>query len=394
MFGRTLNNVIWHHIQPRRRALEQLQFNSPHGFLLTSTSSYAPFSFQSNRIEKRVNFQQYATSKSDSTAEVRLSKRMSELGICSRREAAKILKETTNATDMSVFDRAIYLRGEPVTAGTGVKVANSEQYIEIRSAEDMDSNETRTTFLPYDKLPWEKIRGDTVILNKPIGYVSGQEEHQHVPAVRLLTPSNLSIDEDNLETKEAMLNDYGFRFTWKKLDGFDVNASSVSKNIKNSIKIDKTNEDKSENPKKQSFDEEGTLSGYAPAGRLDIDSTGLIIFTRAGMMARKIISPDSKIPKEYIVKVQPAVQPTAREIKAGLDKLPPPNKNLRPLLRGGVFLHDDAKPLKPLLEAEWLDENTLKLVLREGKKRQIRRMCRGKCSVEDYLLRSSNPANT
>ena len=333
----------------------------------------------------------------------------------------------TDATDMSVFDRAIYLRGEPVTAGTGVKVANSEQYIEIRSAEDMDSNETRTTFLPYDKLPWEKIRGDTVILNKPIGYVSGQEEHQHVPAVRLLTPSNLSIDEDNLETKEAMLNDYGFRFTWKKWDGFDVNASSVPKHIKNSIKIDKTNEDKSENPKKQSFDEEGTLSGYAPAGRLDIDSTGLIIFTRAGMMARKIISPDSKIPKEvshfhynyivqnpflhmllifihqfnilsigqkYIVKVQPAVQPTAREIKAGLDKLPPPNKNLRPLLRGGVFLHDDAKPLKPLLEAEWLDENTLKLVLREGKKRQIRRMCRGKCSVEDYLLRSSNPANT
>ena len=204
----------------------------------------------------------------------------------------------TDATDMSVFDRAIYLRGEPVTAGTGVKVANSEQYIEIRSAEDMDSNETRTTFLPYDKLPWEKIRGDTVILNKPIGYVSGQEEHQHVPDVRLLTPSNLSIDEDNLETKEAMLNDYGFRFTWKKWDGFDVNASSVPKHIKNSIKIDKTNEDKSENPKKQSFDEEGTLSGYAPAGRLDIDSTGLIIFTRAGMMARKIISPDSKIPKE------------------------------------------------------------------------------------------------
>lgn len=84
------------------------------------------------------------------------------------------------------------------------------------------------------------------------------------------------------------------------------------------------------------------------------------------------------IGQKYIVQVQTAVQPTAREIKAGLDKLPPPNKNLRPLLRGGAFLHDDTKPLKPLLEAEWLDENTLKLVLREGKKRQIRRMCRGK----------------
>ena len=199
---------------------------------------------------------------------------------------------------MSVFERAIYLRGEPVTAGTGVKVANSEQYIEIRSAEDIDSNETRTTFLPYDKLPWEKIMGDTVVLNKPIGYVSGQEEHQHVPAVRLLTPSNLHLDEDDIKTKEAVLNDSGFRFTRKKWDGFDMNTSSIPKHIKNSLRMSKTNEDKPGNPKRQSFDEEGTLSGYAPAGRLDIDSTGLIIFTRAGMMARKIISPDSKIPKE------------------------------------------------------------------------------------------------
>ena len=92
MFARTLNYAISHHARPRRRVLQQLQFNSALGFL---SSYYAPFSYQSNQIEKKVNYQ-HATSKLDSAAEVRLSKRMSELGICSRREAAKILKETVS----------------------------------------------------------------------------------------------------------------------------------------------------------------------------------------------------------------------------------------------------------------------------------------------------------
>lgn len=39
-------------------------------------------------------------------------------------------------------------------------------------------------------------------------------------------------------------------------------------------------------------------------------------------------------------------------------------------------MHNDTKQLKPLVEAQWLDKNTLRLVLQEGKKRQIRRMCR------------------
>ena len=79
---------------------------------------------------------------------------------------------------------------------------------------------------------------------------------------------------------------------------------------------------------------------------------------------------------QYIVTVQPAIKRTAREIKEGLLSLPSPNRNLRPILKGGKTLWNDTKPLKPLVEAEWLDENTLRLVLQEGKKRQIRRMCR------------------
>jgi hypothetical protein len=50
-----------------------------------------------------------------------------------------------------------------------------------------------------------------------------------------------------------------------------------------------------------------TLSGYTPADRLDIDSTGVTLFTRVVIVARRLIEPESKIPKEYVVRVQSAV---------------------------------------------------------------------------------------
>jgi hypothetical protein len=50
-----------------------------------------------------------------------------------------------------------------------------------------------------------------------------------------------------------------------------------------------------------------TLSGYAPADRLDIDSKGVMLFTRVVIVAGRLIEPESKIPKEYFVRVQPAV---------------------------------------------------------------------------------------
>jgi 23S rRNA pseudouridine2604 synthase len=89
------------------------------------------------------------------------------------------------------------------------------------------------------------------------------------------------------------LNKSGFNFTRKKWDGFDIDKSSVPKHIKKQLGVTK-----SDNSNKDVVKEERTLSGYAPAGRLDIDSTGLLIFTRAGIMARQLIAPDTKIPKE------------------------------------------------------------------------------------------------
>lgn len=313
---------------------------------------------------------------SDSNAQVRLSKRMSELGICSRREAAQILKDTTDATNLKQFNQVIYLRGEPAIKGTGTKVDQDETFIEIRSFDEIRSGEKCESFVPYYKLPWDKICGDTIVLNKPVGYVSGQEEHQHVPAVRLLTQANLHIDQSDTETRESLKSGSAFNFTRKKWNGFDLKSSSVPKPIRDRLGADRNINNESVAQNSNSFFEEATLSGYAPAGRLDIDSTGVIIFTRAGIMARRLIAPDTKIPKEYKVTVQPAIQPTARERKLGLVSLPPPNKNLGPLLRGGKILWNDTKPLDPLIEAEWLGVDTLRLVLQEGRKRQIRRMCR------------------
>lgn len=309
--------------------------------------------------------------------EIRLSKRMSELGMCSNREAKRILKEATEHPNESVLKEVIYLRGKPVMEGTGVKVPKDEKYIEIRrQGEASDNNDDLKEYVPYVERSWHEICGDTIVLNKPIGYVSGQEEHQHVPSVRLLTRSNyLPTTTDDDDVLRSSL-----QFTKKKWSGLDLETSSIPKHIRNSFR----RSDEARTKEKES-EWEATLSGYAVAGRLDVDSTGILIFTRSGMVAKRLISPDSTIHKEYIVKVTPAVRLTTREREMGMKRLPPTTTDLEPLLQGGRRLWNDPKPLKPVVEAEWLKSSaeeqnqqtrTLRLVLQEGKKRQIRRMCR------------------
>lgn len=95
--------------------------------------------------------------------------------------------------------------------------------------------------------------------------------------------------------------------------------------------------------------------GLAPAGRLDIDSTGLLLLTQDGRIARRVIGQDSEVEKEYLVRV------SGRMIPEGLD-----------YLRHGLEL--DAKALLPA-RVSWQNDDQLRFVLREGKKRQIRRMC-------------------
>ena len=87
----------------------------------------------------------------------------------------------------------------------------------------------------------------------------------------------------------------------------------------------------------------------APAGRLDIDSTGLLVLTEDGVIAKKIIQEESDIEKEYLVRVSGNLIPNGLK-----------------LLNHGLSL--DNKPLKKAI-VSYINEDQLKFILKEGKKK-------------------------
>lgn len=97
------------------------------------------------------------------------------------------------------------------------------------------------------------------------------------------------------------------------------------------------------------------LKGLAPAGRLDIDSTGLLVLTQDGRIAKQLIDANSSIEKEYLVRVEGELT------ERGMG-----------MLHHGITL--DGVALKPA-KVSWQNEDQLRFVLSEGRKRQIRRMC-------------------
>lgn len=186
-----------------------------------------------------------------------------------------------------------------------------------------------------------------VVLNKPKGYVSGQAEHGHPPAIRLLTSRNRMRGEEGLD------------------------AENGEKGC-----IDSRNEARHH---RHYYD----WNGFAPAGRLDMDSTGLLVFTNKGVLAKKLIGATSTIEKEYIADVEPAVCPTKLELAMDPNFVLPSFRSedgkfdLGSILRGGGMLLGDNRPLKACPDAEWIVRGKkLRLVLTEGRKHQIRRMCR------------------
>jgi 23S rRNA pseudouridine2604 synthase len=86
---------------------------------------------------------------------------------------------------------------------------------------------------------------------------------------------------------------------------------------------------------------------------------GLLVLTQDGRVAKQLIGEDTDIEKEYLVRVAMA------------DDAQLPGASLA-LLRHGLEL--DGEALRPAL-VEWVNEDQLRFVLRQGKKRQIRRMC-------------------
>jgi len=98
----------------------------------------------------------------------------------------------------------------------------------------------------------------------------------------------------------------------------------------------------------------------APVGRLDLDSRGLLILSEDGVLTKAVIGPESDLEKEYLVQVEGAIT----EKKLGR-------------LRHGLEL--DGRKLKPakvaLVEEEGVEPGVLRFILKEGRNRQIRRMC-------------------
>jgi len=221
-----------------------------------------------------------ATAPATPVEPTRLNKRMAELGLSSRREA-----------DDWIAKGWVLVNGTPAVMGQ--KVVPSDQITVERAAQG------------------QQARQVTVLLHKPMGYVSGQAEDGHEPAVTLFTARN----------------------RW------------------------------AEDRAPQRFDP-SQLRGLAPAGRLDIDSVGLLVLTQDGRVARQLIGEDAQMDKEYLVRVQ--LGDRASDVRAAF----PPAQLAR--LRHGLSL--DGKPLKPAV-VEWENAEQLRFVLNEGKKRQIRRMC-------------------
>ncbi|WP_080422105.1 pseudouridine synthase [Burkholderia ubonensis] len=217
----------------------------------------------------------------DESGLMRLSKRMSELGLCSRREADEWIEKGWVLVDGERID----------TLGTKVR---ADQRIEID-----------------ERASAAQAAQVTILLHKPVGYVSGQAEDGYEPATVLITRENhWSGDRSAL------------RFSPQH------------------------------------------LHSLAPAGRLDIDSTGLLVLTQNGRIAKQLIGEQSDIDKEYLVRVR------FGERLIDIDQHFPAESLAK--LRHGLEL--DGVALKPAM-VSWQNGEQLRFVLREGKKRQIRRMC-------------------
>ena len=173
-------------------------------------------------------------------------------------------------------------------------------------------SELGSKVLPHQKITVERqaaaeqSKRVTILINKPMGYVSGQAEDGYTPAVALIKPEN----------------------RWE------------------------------EDPSPEQF-HPTQLRSLVPAGRLDIDSIGLLILTQDGRVAKTLIGETTTVEKEYLVRVE--------YTKEG--KLP--ESDLKKLCFG---LWMDGKPLLPA-KVRWQNDDQLSFTLKEGKKRQIRRMC-------------------
>lgn len=151
---------------------------------------------------------------------MRLSKRMAQLGLCSRREA-----------DSYIEQGWVKVNGQ--TAVLGQKVTERDRIDLNKQAHEKQAARV------------------TILLNKPVGYVSAQAEKGYKSAAELITADNHWEGDDS-------------RIPFSEKHKF----------------------------------------GLAPAGRLDIDSVGLLVLTQDGRIAKQLIGENSSSEKEYLVRVR------------------------------------------------------------------------------------------
>ena len=200
---------------------------------------------------------------------VRLSKRMSELGLASRREADAFIEK-----GWVLVDGKVAQLGQKVGPGARIELKAQASYSQKQQV--------------------------TVLLNKPVGYVSGQAEDGYKPAKTLITPENRGAGDDST-------------LRWSSAQ----------------------------------------LRSLVPAGRLDIDSVGLLVLTQDGRVAKAIIGENSTIEKEYIVRVADAQSGQAPKFAA----------QTLALLRHGLSL--DGKALLPA-QVEVLNDDELRFACFHG----------------------------
>ena len=198
----------------------------------------------------------------------RVNRWLAQSGVCSRREAEGLIAEGLVTID-----------GEAVS-DPGRKI------------------EPGQTLVLADRAETQLGSALTVMLHKPVGFVSSQPEHGQTPAVRLLKRASLVGEATHIPGRDSRL---------------------------------------------------------APVGRLDQDSRGLLILSEDGVVAKAVIGPASELEKEYIVRVAGPI--TDRKVG---------------LLRHGLQL--DGRQLKPA-KVTMAGAQTLRFILKEGRNRQIRRMC-------------------